>query len=527
MTTPCKKNLKEGETCPGCQYNKEKYVLKSTLSKCYYNWPHDEIAKLAGTEQGTHGNTPYFFREVLEGYKSPETVTKTVCVPINANYITRRQIKRWLRRYMHCVREYSRADWHGLTPNTANFPALQTTVVDYCAKPQAEWQNKSAKESRLALLKSTERSIEWMCEQRSYHMEAKREKKVKSWDKRIQAKQQTLNKFKKVVIENRQPRLIRLVYRASGNNSAIDTELVRHNGDRSVKVTVNISTEGRRINSKKNPGKSLVFYGRRSKLFNKYLRMAGGKYAPAMLYYSKRTGSLMLGVVFQLPYRMQNKYHPDEVCGIDLGCSWKDENCVVFHDGHRINTINDLPFEDMAKKVRKVNDIREKLGRKTKSCTRVAAMKENWWGRLAFEIINYCKSKGYKCIVLEDLKGIKQGKGDISKKQRRRQIAWSPSTLLTALHERAAMLGGLRVISVNPAGTSQGDARSGGLITGKRTSRGEYASADGVTVDADVNAACNTRAKGLERLESQRKLSVCPDASSPHLPEPLARRPES
>lgn len=521
MVVSCKKKLPDGETCPVCGYNKEKHVLRSTLGKHFYRWPPTEIAKLAGTEKGVHGNTPFYDREeTLEKYKSPlksknRTLTKTIVIKLSLSNTQKRYVRKFLQRYMHIVHSLLKPMWNKLSDPQIKTILSKTAVVH--ARLQTGATIEGVRASRKALVEKTQ-------------------KEIKFWEtrnsKRAEEKKKLEKKYQAVLDKDKPPNLKRLAYRASGNSSLLQGDLENYTWGRGLKFTLNVSTKNRKLGCSRRPGRSIVLSAKRNKLFNRYLKRANGKFSPCMLF--EKNGEFYVGVVFTLvcPQTISKQNNitvsPKEVCGIDLGASWEDDNFVVFDDGHRISAIGRQTYSNLAKKNHRIWNLREKSGGKLARYDRMQRQRKHWHEQVAREVIKYVRSRGLKVIVLEKLDNVKRGKKNSNKTQRKRLTSWN-YRVFTAELENLAKDAGVKLIYAHPAYTSRMDSSlltSEGLPTaeweaskskgsGRRVSRGKYASAHAGTIDADVNAARNIRAKGLSVLVKWGKLSsYSPGASS-------------
>ena len=205
-----------------------------------------------------------------------------------------------------------------------------------------------------------------------------------------------------------------------------------------------------------------------------------------------RGNQFWLTVQFETPeLDLVNK----EVLGIDRGI----KRLITCSDG---TAIADREFNKLRRTIRYMKRCLNSKGTKNakrhlkKIRNREASMSKDYTYRVA----KYILSKQQGIIVLEDLSKIKKKtskkkiitengeKKTITRKRHNNRFGQVALKQLQTVLEYKAPLVGKRVVTVEPAYTSQLDCR--GLPNGKRLGTRYYA-ADGMVLDADWNAAIN------------------------------------
>lgn len=178
--------------------------------------------------------------------------------------------------------------------------------------------------------------------------------------------------------------------------------------------------------------------------------------------------------------------------GVDLGINRVavTSDGIIFRDKHynglkrkvrhlkrELNSKNDLRKGGKGK-TKSIRRKLKKLSNKERNLSKLAAH------RLSKQII---ETSSGSVIVFEDLKGIKTN----TKKGKRFNNKQSqvPYYMIKELTTYKAQLSGKKVVTVNPAYTSQIDFRTGNK-DGKRQ-KGRYVGTDGKVLNADINAALN------------------------------------
>ena len=178
--------------------------------------------------------------------------------------------------------------------------------------------------------------------------------------------------------------------------------------------------------------------------------------------------------------------------GVDLGINRVavTSDGIIFRDKHynglkrkvrhlkrELNSKNDLR-KDGQGKTKAIRRKLKKLSNKERNLSKLAAH------RLSKQIVETATGN---VIVFEDLKGIKN-KTKKGKKFNNKQ-SQVPYYMIKEFTTYKAQLSGKKVVTVNPAYTSQIDFRTGNK-DGQRQ-KGRYVGADGKVLNADINASLN------------------------------------
>ena len=205
-----------------------------------------------------------------------------------------------------------------------------------------------------------------------------------------------------------------------------------------------------------------------------------------------RDGQFWLTVQFDVPgAELVN----EDVLGIDRGI----KRLITCSDG---TAIFDKGFNKRRRKIRYLKRcLRQKGTKNAKRHLKKLRKREACMSRdYTYSVANYILSKPQGIIVLEDLTKIKKStssrkiatecgeKKEIKRKRHNNRFGQVALKQFQTVLEYKAPLVGKRVVTVEPAYTSQLDCR--GLPNGKRLGTRYYA-ADGLVLDADWNAAIN------------------------------------
>lgn len=185
----------------------------------------------------------------------------------------------------------------------------------------------------------------------------------------------------------------------------------------------------------------------------------------------------------------------EDVLGIDRGI----KRLITCSDG---TAVSDKDFNKRRRQVRYLKRCLTSKGTKNakKHLKKLRRKEARMSKDYTYQVANYILSKPEGIIVLEDLTKIKKttyrkkiatGSGEkkeIKRKRHNNRFGQVALKQLQTVLEYKAPLVGKRVVTVEPAYTSQLDCR--GLPKGKRLGTRYYA-ADGLVLDADWNAAIN------------------------------------
>ena len=185
----------------------------------------------------------------------------------------------------------------------------------------------------------------------------------------------------------------------------------------------------------------------------------------------------------------------EDVIGIDRGI----KRLVTCSDG---TAISDKEFNRRRRQIRYLKRCLRQKGTKNAKChLRKVRQKEMRMSKdYTYRVVKYILTKPQGIIVLEDLTKIKKSTSrkkiatdcgevkEIKRKRHNNRFGQVALRQLQTVLEYKAPLVGKRVVTVEPAYTSQLDCR--GLPNGKRLGTRYYA-ADGLVLDADWNASIN------------------------------------
>lgn len=199
-------------------------------------------------------------------------------------------------------------------------------------------------------------------------------------------------------------------------------------------------------------------------------------------------GQLYLRLVFET---IQDQHQGSKSLGVDLGIA----KPIVCSDGKQIGNGNLIKHKkiEFGKKRSRSQNLKEEITNK----------QSRWTGdmnhKLSSELIDHCISKGVNVLVLEKLKG-----GHLANKKFR-NFTWAFKDLISKI-EYKAQNEGIKVISVNPAYTSQTCSACGSKSKDNRKSQSLYeCNSCGFRGNADVNAS-----KNILNLSIQNGLSMNP-----------------
>jgi IS605 OrfB family transposase len=207
-----------------------------------------------------------------------------------------------------------------------------------------------------------------------------------------------------------------------------------------------------------------------------------------------------LAVSFEManPVHIENSY-----LGVDLG----ERRLAVTSEG---KSLVDKKYNKEKRKLRYQKRMLNSKLKTTKSSStkkklKVLKRKENNKSKnLCHHLANEILKTDSNTIVLEDLSSLKKnklGKKNFkSSKSSKNRLAQMPFYMLLEILSYKALLQGKKVVTVNPAYTSQDDYRR--LERGERKGCRYYAS-DGKVLDADWNASINIAKRYATRKEAQ------------------------
>lgn len=236
--------------------------------------------------------------------------------------------------------------------------------------------------------------------------------------------------------------------------------------------------KGKRIICSYNP------YPKFSELFAKY------SVCDPLIYY--KNNQFWLSVSFNIP---EPTYIQNTCIGVDLGI----RRFAVTSEGLSLTDKDFLKQKRMLRYQKRMLQSKLKTTKSSSSKRKIKKLKrkeQNKNKNLCYHIANKILQTSSNTIVLEDLSSLKKnnlGKANYKKsKSSKNRLSQVPFCLLKDILTYKALLLGKKVVTVNPAFTSQNDHR--GLERGERKGCRYYAS-DGVVLDADWNASINIARK--------------------------------
>jgi len=219
-----------------------------------------------------------------------------------------------------------------------------------------------------------------------------------------------------------------------------------------------------------------------------------------LLFYKNNQFWLSVSFEVQTPVHIENSY-----LGIDLG----ERRLVVTSEGKAIID------KEFMKEKRKLRYLKRQLTSKKKTTNSHSAKKKlkklkrkehNKNKNLCHKLSNEILNTNSNTIVLEDLSSLKKnnlGKKNFKKsKSSKNRLAQMPFYMLKQILTYKALLKGKKVVTVNPAFTSQNDYRGRGIERGERKGCRYYAS-DGKVFDSDWNASINIAKKYSHKKEAK------------------------
>jgi IS605 OrfB family transposase len=262
-------------------------------------------------------------------------------------------------------------------------------------------------------------------------------------------------------------------------------------------------------------------FSKESKDFNAWLRVLRSNFPLKLCKYhlnalkdaSKICDSSIIkdkdgGLYLRLCFETTPQHHEGtKSLGVDIGMV----KPIVCSDGHVIGSGGYIRHKKI--------EFGKKRARNQKLVQQILNKQSNWTAdlnhKLSRELVDYCISTGVNVLVLERLKG-----GQLSNRKYRK-YSWAFKDLLMKI-EYKAQNQGIKVISVNPAYTSQTCSMCGLKAKANRKTQSLYeCNSCGFRGNADINASKNilnlsvqnglnmtpTSGKGLNH-ETQRSLVV-------------------
>lgn len=254
---------------------------------------------------------------------------------------------------------------------------------------------------------------------------------------------------------------------------------------------IKLTTIGKRITC------SYQAYDKFQELFSKY------SVCDPLIFY--KNNQFWLAVSFEVP---TPTYIEGSCLGVDLGI----RRFAVTSEGLALTDKDFLKQKRRLRYLKRVLNLKKKT---TNSCSSRRKLKKlkrkerNKNKNLCHHLANKILETPASTIVLEDLSSLKRKnlKKDNYKKSKssKNRLSQVPFGMLRDILTYKAPLSGKKVVTVDPAYTSQKDSR--GLPGGERKGCRFYTS-DGLVFDADWNASINIAKKYMNKLSEEHPLSL-------------------
>jgi len=241
-------------------------------------------------------------------------------------------------------------------------------------------------------------------------------------------------------------------------------------------------------------------------LFERSKRCIGSKIVKA------KNGSFILNLSLEFEPKKQIETGEPKVLGVDLGMI----KPLVCSDSKQFGSGRFIKHKKI--------EFGKKRSRNQKRIEEINGKQSRWTAdhnhKLSRQLINYCIQEKVDVLSLENLKGQRLSN------RKKRTYNWAFKDLLTKITYKAE-LEGIKVVSVNPAYTSQTCSACGSKSKDNRASQSKFHCLNcGTTLNADVNASKNIASLSAGSwanmtLASSKDLILKPFQSMPSLCEGL------